>query len=311
MDFYFECYSELSLQRFMVSDKPRTDAFAEAIKEVVKGGERVLDIGTGTGLLAMLAAKAGASSVYALDHSDIAKVAKVVVENNHLEDKVEVIQGHASEFQLSEPVDLIVSEWLGHFAFVESMLDDVIDCRDQNLSPEGSMLPSGVEVLLAPIDSPLLYDDEGPGQWIPPVHGIDFSCLEELEVKQAIAIKTTVAPYDLLAPGQPIISVDLKTATKDHPYQAGEVSFTMQRDGRLDGFAGWFVAQLSPSVKLDTGPDAPTTHWQQSFLAIEPFDVAEGQVITVRYYLSKHPADRRSVELKLSVEEQSYNYTIG
>lgn len=311
MDFYFESYSELSLQRLMVSDRPRTDAFAAAIKEVVRGGERVLDIGAGTGLLAMLAAKAGAKEVYALDQAAIAQAAKMIIERNGLAETIEVIQSNATDFQLAEPVDLIVSEWLGHFAFAETMLDDVIACRDENLKEGGTMLPSGVELLLAPLDSSLLYDEEGPGNWNEVVHGIDFSHLETLELDQAIAIKTFVAPEDLIAPGQPIVTLDLATCKPNDPWHSGELEFTVERDGRLDGFAGWFVAQLSPSVRLDTGPYYPMTHWKQTYLPFPPTPVEKGQRLNVRYTLSKHPAEPRSLELKLTLGSQSFNYTVG
>ena len=173
------------------------------------------------------------------------------------------------------------------------------------------MLPSAVEVFLAPVDSPQLFDYDGPGDWRERVHGIDFSCLEEIEIQQAIGIKTTVVPSDLLAPGNPLFGLDLATAKKEDPYRSGEVSFTVEHDGRLDGFAGWFSAQLSPSILLDTGPYAPKTHWQQVFLPIMPFDVAKGEVITVRYSLQKHPADPRSIAFDLAVEDQSYTFTIA
>jgi protein arginine N-methyltransferase 1 len=69
MSEYFEGYGHLSLQRWMVSDKRRTDAFAAAIAETVKPGDIVIDVGTGTGILAMLAARAGASQVHAVDRA--------------------------------------------------------------------------------------------------------------------------------------------------------------------------------------------------------------------------------------------------
>lgn len=311
MDFYFECYAELARQRFMVSDRPRTDAFAEAIREVVQGGERVLDLGTGTGLLAMLAAKAGAGQVYALDQAEIAAAARETVARNQLDGVVEVVHGNATGFQLAEPVDLLVSEWLGHFAFSENMLDDVIVCRDENLKPGGAMLPSGVELWLAPTESDTLYHDDGPGFWRNALHGIDFSHLEERELRQGLASKTMILPEDLMAPGQQIHALDLATATREDPFQSGEVEFEAERDGHIDGFAGWFVAQLSPSVRLDTGPGAPMTHWMQSYLAFPPMRVAKGQRTRVEWALSRHPVEERSLLLSLTVEGQRVDYTIG
>lgn len=311
MDFYFDSYSEVSLQRFMVSDRARTDAFAEAIHEIVKKNDQVLDLGTGTGLLAMLSAKAGAKKVYAVDQAAIANAAKKIVKANKLEDKIEVINSNANRFKLTEKVDTLISEWLGHFAFAETMLDDVIICRDQNLKKGGTMLPSGVEIVLAPVDSEILYDEQGPGYWSEPVHGIDFSMLEKMELDQAIAVKTVVIPDDLMAPGKPIITVDLATATKETPWQSGETEFIAERHGQLNGFAGWFVAQLSPSVRLDTGPHQPRTHWEQSYFPLPTMIVEKGQTIKVAYSLSRHPVEPRSLLLDLTIEGKTYPFTIG
>src|SRR5688500_18130745 len=116
----------------MVADRPRTDAFAAAIREVVRPTDVVLDVGTGTGILAMLAARAGARKVYAVDQSDIADAAARLVVENRLADRVEVIKGQASELQLPEKADVLISEWLGHVAFVEGMLPDVLSARNRN-----------------------------------------------------------------------------------------------------------------------------------------------------------------------------------
>jgi hypothetical protein len=187
----------------------------------------------------------------------------------------------------------------------------VIVCRDANLKPGGTMLPSGVELLIAPLDSTLLYDEEGPGFWRNSIHGIDFTHLEAAEVQQAIAVKTIIPPEDLLAPGKPILSLDLATAKVEDPWVSGEIEFIADRDGRLDGFAGWFVAQLSPSIALDTGPEQPFTHWKQTYFPFTPLYVDKGQRIKVTYALARHPVEQRSLEFKLTVDTESFTYFIG
>src|SRR5262245_29207409 len=152
MEYYFKRYGDLELQRRMVADRWRTDSFARAIKEVVHRSDVVLDVGTGTGILAMLAARAGAKRVYAIDQSEIAQTAANLVKANGLDHMVKVFRGPARELELDEKVDVLISEWLGHLAFVEGMLDDVISVREKHLASKGRMLPSKVEAMIAPID---------------------------------------------------------------------------------------------------------------------------------------------------------------
>jgi len=309
-EFDFDHYSELSLQRIMVLDKPRTDAFAEAISEVVGTGDRVVDVGAGSGLLSMLAAKAGAESVCGLERAAIADVARHLVKTNGLDEVVEILHENASTYESEEKVDLIVSEWLGHFAFTEGMLQHVIACRDKNLKPGGRMLPSGVKLLLAPLHSPQLYEKEGPGSWNIEVHGLDYSSLEEIEANQAIGVKTFIDSADLLAPGQTIVNLDLVAASEKDIWQSGELTFVAERDGQLQGFAGWFSAQLSPSVCLDTAPDKPGTHWAQTYLPLSPISVEKGESIAIKYALYPHPVSTGCLELELTLRGKRLIYTI-
>ncbi len=311
MDFYFETYAEIGLQRLMVSDQPRTDAFAAAIKEAISGGETVIDVGTGSGLLAMLAANAGAKKVYALDQSAVAAAARETVERNGMSQTIDVVNANASDFDVVEPVDLIVSEWLGHFGFAETMLDDVINCRDANLKEGGRMLPSGVELMMAPVDSTVLYDFEGPGFWKDKVHGIDFTHLERRELEQALGIKTEIPAADVIAEPQGLVKLDLAKAAKEDVWQHGTLTFKVDRDGRITGFAGWFVAELTPSVILDTGPFQATTHWMQTYFAIKPLEVKAGQEIVLSYDLTRHPVERRSLMMNLTIGDLSYGFTVG
>ena len=310
MEYYFKTYGELALHRRMVSDRWRTDAFARAITEVVRKGDVVLDVGTGTGILAMLAARAGAKRVYAVDQSDIAKSAASLVSANGLEDVVRILQGPARGIQIEEQVNVLVSEWLGNFAFVEAMLDDVLIARDAHLLKGGRMLPSRVEALLAPIDDPVLFVHDGPGFWRDPVHGLDFSQLEALELNQGRAIQLRVAPGALLSAGRALASLDLATARVDAQWQSGRLVFPVRRDGVLNGFVGWFEAQLSPSQRLDTGPDKPETHWSQTYLPFPPQRVGEATFLPVDYTIERDHEVRRHVRLTLAVGPVRQTYVM-
>merc|ERR1719353_242796 len=99
-------------------------------------GKVVLDVGTGSGVLAIWAAQAGASKVYAVEYTDMASHAKNLIEGNGLSGIVEVIQSSVEELDLPCKVDIIVSEWMGYILLRESMLDSVIRARNKWLKPE-------------------------------------------------------------------------------------------------------------------------------------------------------------------------------
>merc|ERR1712087_601942 len=113
----------------------------------------VLDVGCGTGILSMFAAKAGAAKVIGVDMSSIVDYAKKIVEDNNLSDVVTIIRGKMEEIELPVPkVDIIISEWMGYFLLYESMLDTVLYARDKYLVPGGKMLPDRAELYVAAIE---------------------------------------------------------------------------------------------------------------------------------------------------------------
>ncbi|MDG2381895.1 MAG: 50S ribosomal protein L11 methyltransferase [Pirellulaceae bacterium] len=313
MDNYLKPYGDIELQRRMVSDRYRTDAFAAAIRECVQPGDRVMDVGTGTGILAMLAARAGAESVCAVDITDIAEVAKYLIEVNDLSGRIQVLQEAADEVHLDHEVDLIVSEWLGHAAFAEGMLHAVLQARRNNLAATGRMMPSHVRVLLAPLDDPILYRNEGPGFWRTPVHGIDLSALQDVELAQGRPLQIRIEPAALLAPGQILLELDLLTTNMEDICFEGQFSFLPNRDGVLNGFGLWFEAQLSPSIELDTGPHSPETHWSQTYVAFKPQSIRAGEQldVNVRFAYDSNPIDvQRAVDLSLAIADTELNYSI-
>ncbi len=98
----------------------------------------VLDIGCGTGILSIFAARAGAKHVYGIEFADIADYAKEIIKANNLTEKVTIIKSKVEEAVLPvDKVDIIISEWMGYFLIYESMLDTVLYARDKWLTKDG------------------------------------------------------------------------------------------------------------------------------------------------------------------------------
>jgi len=211
---YFSAYSELHHQKDMLTDRHRMDSYYNAISDNAEAAFKdkiVMDVGTGSGILAIWAAKAGAKKVYAIEYTDMANHARKLVKANGVEDIVTVIQGTVEGIKLplkedgfgdednEQVVDVIVSEWMGYMLIRESMLDSVLVARDRYLKKDtGLMFPSHATILIAPIADESNRLDNNHGyedameDWYDFVEstkdsygGVDYSALsEEFEKEQ-------------------------------------------------------------------------------------------------------------------------------
>src|SRR4249919_1094887 len=108
-------YAEFEVHRTMICDRVRTEAFRRAIDSVVRPGDIVLDVGAGSGILSVFAARAGAARVYAVEQTSIAVLAQELATANEVEQIVHVIHDDVLNVEPPERVDVVVSEWLGGF----------------------------------------------------------------------------------------------------------------------------------------------------------------------------------------------------
>ena len=140
----------------MLRDSERTRAYQSAIEGNPKDFKNkiVLDIGAGTGILSIFAARAGAKHVYAVENAEIAYFAIDIIKKNGLSDKITVIKGKMEEVELPVPkVDIIISEWMGYFLLYEGMLDSVLFARDKYLDKKkGKMLPDRAQIFFAGLE---------------------------------------------------------------------------------------------------------------------------------------------------------------
>src|SRR5688572_16512100 len=129
----------------------RLDQYARAIAGTVREGDTVLDLGTGTGVLAVLACRAGARRVHAVESSDAVRMGELLSSATGLADRIQFIQGSSSQLVLDERVDVVVGDIHDTFGLQPGGLASLIDARRRLLRPGGVVMPRSIELRIAPV----------------------------------------------------------------------------------------------------------------------------------------------------------------
>jgi protein arginine N-methyltransferase 1 len=277
-------FGHFSEQERMLADKQRMDFYHTAISRHIRPGDRVIDLGTGTGILAAFSARAGAGKVYAIDHSKILKRARKLAAHNGVQN-VEFIAAHSKDFALNEKVDVILHEQMGDWLFNEAMVANVTDLRDRLLKPGGRILPSRFELYCEPVK--LRDGRHVPFLWELKVHGYDYSCLERNRPQEPGYYHLHGGDRDLvehfLGEPEPALAFDLHSIVeKDLPKEV-RISRTVRRAGRLDGFAVYFRALLDGDLQLSSSPLDPgrAPHWGFQVLRTESERFEAGDIVDI------------------------------
>lgn len=274
----------IGVHKNMMEDKIRVESYNRAIKEEVKKGDVVLDIGTGTGILAFFSVLAGAKKVYAVESAPIISLARKVARYNELLDKIEFLRGNLRNIDLPEKVDLIVTETLGHFAIDENIVNTLMDARKRFLKKQGKIIPRNIKLFLAPVDDSSAYKQI---KW-DKKFGIDFSPIDKVSLNKAYLIQGKVK--GILANPEEILEVDLRTNGSYNLY--GMTKFKIKRTGCIYGLRGWFYSQLSDSVAIDTSPFKSDTIWQNVFFPVEKtINVTREDVITIEFWADSNTSN--------------------
>ena len=266
----------LGVHKELLQDEIRVEAYNKVIKHVVRKGSVVVDLGTGTGLLAFLAVRAGASKVYAIESMNIIRLAEEIAWANSMADRITFIKGDSRDVTLPERVDILLSEVIGHCVIDENMLDSVIDARCRFLKKGGQMVPQVIEMLFAPVFDEEVY--ERLMFWKDQICNIDYAPTWKKAVNTVYVGSWNNQAF--LSSPQVLASIDLTSVSKVD--LSGKAAYTTKRTGTLHGFAGWFKATLNnkPQIEINTGPDKPNTHWGYAFFPIEePVLVKKNQTI--------------------------------
>lgn len=256
----------------------RTNAFAEAIGRVVRADDVVLDLGSGSGVLAILACRAGARRVFAVERGHVADIAAMLVAANGCADRVEVLHARSQEVEIPERANVLITETLGNLGFDEQIVPAVLDARRRLLTADARIVPARVALLAAPADAARVHAAE-VGFWSVPRYGIDFSLVRTFAANQARIVD--ISGDELLASAARLVEIDLTAVSS--PAVDGEARFTIARDGVMHGFAGWFEATLADGICVSNEPPLRTPNWRQAFLPLDAgVNVARGDDVALR-----------------------------
>ncbi|MEE9382774.1 MAG: 50S ribosomal protein L11 methyltransferase [Nannocystaceae bacterium] len=260
----------------MLSDGVRMQAYRRAIEAVVQPNDVVVDLGAGTGIMSLIAARAGAAHVYAIEQSDAIDLARRTASANGLADRITFVQGVSREVTLPVRANVLLSETLGSFGLDENTLEFTMDARDRFLRPQARLLPCGLQTFVAPVE--LAAHRRKIAFWRE-IEGFDFSpACEDLSGRMSLA---RVGARDLVA--EPQLFSEHNLATVSDCEVASTLYFGVQRRAIIDGFAGWFCADLGAGISIRTSPSDALTHWQQAFFPLrEAVHVVGGDIVELR-----------------------------
>ncbi len=300
-DAYFKSYNA-DLHHRMLADTVRMSTFERAIQAAVGPDSRVVDFGSGTGILSLMAARAGARSVTGIERNHIVEVAREIARDNGLDDRVKYVQAEGTEFHPDGPADILISEWLGYFALHELMFEPMVAVRDR-LAGLKSCIPAAVDLFLVPVRSAALVGKHRHTFWDEPVAGFDFRAMKQTVPAEQVVIPWRFVAEDCVGAPQRLCRIECLRDPVESFYFDAKVTFHMSAPAVLTGFCGYFDARLHEDIVLSTSPTSPPTHWRHAAFPTGEIAVDAGDQLEVRLTARRPPyVEYRQPKYQLGVE---------
>jgi precorrin-6B methylase 2 len=276
----------------MLHDARRTRDYLTALAAAVRPGDVVLDIGSGSGVLAVAAARAGARRVYAVEGSDIAEVAERVFAANGVEDMVTLIPGWSRLIELPEPADLLVSEVIGNEPLEEEILETTLDACRRLLKPNARLIPHTLTLLARPLRLP---DGEARQRAIGRaaverwrrLYDMEFQPLLDAAIPGPVNMPTeaeVVAAWPPVGPAVELAALGLATFTDASVHACADLA--LDEPGSVNAVAVTFRAALHESIEHTLDPWTwPTSSWATSVWVLpDRLDLGPGSALRVHYH---------------------------
>ncbi len=246
----------------LLGQKTRLTKFDQAIRQIVEPNDYVVDLGTGSGVLAIMATKAGARKVTGIDiNQESLEYARQAAVLNGVDDKIEFVEKHVLDFIPDERADVVICEMLSSILLIEQQIPASYHAVENILKPKGIIIPQNATIFIVPVESPMM------------VERFSFEQLQFPKVVQTVRSDSVKDLADL----QVLHEFDLTKPASDYCIDE-TLQFSIITDGVIQGFAGLFESELYNNIKLNMEDG-----WKQLFLPLqEPVRVTTGDKFSIR-----------------------------
>lgn len=262
----------------MISDRTRTQAYAEALRRTVRPGSVVLDLGAGTGFFSLLACQYGAGHVHAVEPHDAISVGKAMAVANGCVDRITFHQKLSTAVALPKPADVMICDLRGALPLYEQHIPAILDARHR-LMAAGGVLISRCDTIWAALveDAEMYRPYTEPWQTNP--YGLDLNAGHRLVTNTWR--KTRAKVGHLLTAAERWACLDYQSI--EHPDVDGELAWTIERPGIAHGLLVWFDAELAGGSGFSNAPGKPELVYGQAFFPmLEPIPLATGESVNIR-----------------------------
>jgi len=249
-DYYFDSYAHFGIHEEMLKDEVRTVTYRNSMyhNSHLFKNKIVMDIGCGTGILCMFAAKAGAKRVIGIECSSIIEHAERIVKANGFEDVITLVRGKVEEIELPydiKKVDIIISEWMGYCLFYESMLKTVLFARDKWLVEGGLMFPDKASLHILAIEDRDYKEDKV--NWWSNVYGFDMSCIRDIALTEPLV--DVVNAKSIVTNSALIKEIDITNMSVDDLSFSSPFHLQVKRNDYVHAFVTYFNIEFSACHK--------------------------------------------------------------
>ena len=277
--------------REFLSDAVRLSAYEAALHRAVRPGDVVVDLGAGSGILGLLACRAGAARVYVIEPSGLIELARAIAAENGVADRMHWIRKPAAETILPERADVLVGDFAGHMGFEAGVFEHYA-YAPRWLKPDARVVPSSITMFASIVEDPAAHANAT--FWRAPVAGFSMTSAlgfslntgypTRFDAAQVIAPAIRSAAFDTVS-APALLRIDGRTAAA--------------RSATVHGVGAWFSAALAPGVDMTNAPDAAARL------------VRRNVFLPIARPVAVQPGDTIDLSLRVRPADMLVNWTVG
>lgn len=247
----------------MLNDEGRNRAFAEAIARAGVQDGLVLDIGSGSGLLAMIAARAGARRVVSCETVEpIARMARDIIARNGLADRITVVDALSTSplvaAALDQPATHLVTEIVDCGLLGEGLLPTLRHAREHLLAADATLVPCAARIFYQLVESPAIFRNN----FVSTAAGLDVGLFNMFSTRDHFPVRLDTWPHRLLSPPQ--LAREFNLAVDSLLPAVTEDRVEVATEGTAHGVILWFELDLCREIQVSNAPGGERTHWMQA-----------------------------------------------